>query len=217
LDGKYRRELGRYRRRLEKLDRPSKMYTSDQIEPRRWDQIMNIHRRRQSNLRRAGRKRDSLFDNPLRTSVFRSMIDQAARHGSARHYWLEVGEDLVSFVLNVHCGKTFYSIILSHDDAYERYSPTQILEQFMIQNEADQHRMNLINLLPGLNYNKRKLATRMMDQRRLVAVNPQRLVSRLRHRWLQIGRRFRHPSQSSLAAPDEFGVQASACPKNPAN
>lgn len=174
------------------------------ISPERITRLAALHRQRQSAMRQAGRHwRHSLFDDPLQTRVYADLLDWAGRQGHTRHYWLETGEQIEVFLLCFHAGSTLFYHLTAMTDRIGEYSGGLLLLHWMIEQEALNHGTRLVNMLPGINLTKQRLANRVTPLCQWRAVNPCRALSRLRCGLLETGHRLRHgnqqPSEASLA------------------
>lgn len=180
MDGKLRREIRRCRRRLEE-QADYRFEVTDVINDQQWAAMEQVHRGRQAAARREGRRRYSLFEDPVEGGCFERAIDWTNRAHAGRHYWLWIEGQLAAFGVGFPYGETYYFYLMAFDEQFHALSPSRLLLDELIREEA-RRETRRIDMLPGLNLLKQQFATEVQEHIRL-AVNRPSPGSRLRVGW----------------------------------
>lgn len=191
FSGQMRNQLGRKMRKLQRELPTAKFSMSPAISLDRMTQLAALHRQRQETMRLAGRPwRKSLFDDPLQTRVYADLLDWAGRQDYARHYWLEVDEKLQLFLICFHYGNTLFYHLTALTEQMRNYSGGMLLLYWMFEQESRNHGTRQVNMLPGLNATKERLANKIVPLTRICAINTENRLSRAKCLWLGFGRKI---------------------------
>jgi CelD/BcsL family acetyltransferase involved in cellulose biosynthesis len=191
LRRKKRDELVRLERRLTEQHAPVAFEATPDCPADRLEQVRQIHQQRQQLLREEGRKRTSLFDDPVEGEAFERLLQWGNGADRSRHYWLMSGSRVVSYFLGFHSGPAYYLLLTAFDASFGAYSPSALLLMRLLRAEADTHGTRTARMLPGENSFKRRYGTTVVRHCRIRIVHPGRPLARLRWGWLRAGQWLR--------------------------
>jgi hypothetical protein len=143
-------------------------------------QVETLHVQRQRELMGRGRERHSLFEIEHDRRVYRALLEQAARDGTARHYLLKSQDRIVAFALCFHFGRTLFFHLTSFDSAHAKYEPGRVLMLLKVQAEIRCGDTDHIDMLPGTTKIKEDFGNQVFNYHRYSAVNETSLKSRIK-------------------------------------
>ena len=171
-------------------------------------QVETLHVQRQRELMGRGRERHSLFEIEHDRRVYRALLQQATRDGTARHYLLKSQDRIVAFALCFHFGRTLFFHLTAFDSAHAKYEPGRVLMLLKVQAEIQRGDTDHIDMLPGTTKIKEDFGNQVFNYHRYSAVNEQSLKSRLKcgvwQAQLTLAQkvsRLRKGARSQMAAP----------------
>jgi CelD/BcsL family acetyltransferase involved in cellulose biosynthesis len=188
---KFKKDCERAARRMEAQCERVDFDVTTAVSESRWEQVADLHRRRQSVLVERGEVRTSLFDSPLKFRAVRELVEWAERAGQGRSYWLDLDGQLASFVLGFAHQDRYFPFLMAHDETFAIHSPSTLLFRFLFQTESETQGTRWISPGMGMNLLKRRLATRIIPLVDVSLVNPTSGSARLRCAWLRLGQALR--------------------------
>jgi CelD/BcsL family acetyltransferase involved in cellulose biosynthesis len=156
----------------------------------RRDEVEQIHRARQAQIRATGRVRSSPFEDPLGLRVFWSLIDWAAARGALRAHWLRIGDRTAAYVFVLHHSNTSFAYFNAINPSAERYHPGSLVLAGMIEREATEYGARIIDMMAGANLTKTLMATEEISYENLSVLNPYRWRSRAKQAWIDVAKRI---------------------------
>ncbi len=164
--------------------------TPDVPEARRGE-IETIHRARQAQLRESGRARSSPFEDINARQVFWSLVDLASSRGQLRTHWLRLGDRTAGYVIALHHAGTTFGYLNAIDPSFERYHPGTVILAGMIEREATEHGVAVIDMMAGANLTKTLFATEELTLSNLSLVNPDQPLAGTKNLWIRVARDLR--------------------------
>lgn len=79
-----------------------------------------------------GAAKSAIASSLVTTRFYAEMAEALSKRGMLRMYSLRVGQDLIAMQLGVAMNGAYYSPKVAYEEAFARYSPGQVLNQFVI-------------------------------------------------------------------------------------
>ena len=192
---------GRSKRLMRILERGRKRAAADglsvvhevtpDVPPARRSEIETIHRARQVQIRASGRARSSPFEDTHARQVFWSLVDWASSRGQLRTHWLRIGDRTAGYVITLHHAGTTFGYFNAIDPSFERYHPGSVILAGLIEREASDHGVVVIDMMAGANLTKTLFATEELTLTDLSVVNPDQPLARTKSLWIRVARDLR--------------------------
>jgi hypothetical protein len=179
-NGKFRSELRRRHRKLIADHGKCEIRIDSEITAGDWDQMGQLHSKRQEFKRNRGVNRDSIFENPLDKSAMFNAMKFAEKEGMAIYYRLNIDQRLAAFQIGVKDSETLYLLTMGFDPEFSHYAPFKQLMVGILE-DACRRGVTFVNCLPGLSYMKRQFSNSISQNERRLFVHPS-LQAHLRYR-----------------------------------
>lgn len=201
LPRRLKHELRRRRRQLEKSGLDIEFARTDRFTPGQLSRAAAIHHARQEMLRSKGIRRDSVFmDRETTAATFRSLLEYAADHGFARHYYVKLNGEIAACQFCFAQGRTLIQYMPAFDPQYAKYAPFKQLQLYLFEREAKDFQTRWVNMLPGTNREKSEFAPTLTRYLNVESVNTHRRAARLKHTWLLTARELLNQTNGTLHA-----------------
>lgn len=169
--GKFRGDLRRRHRLLIADHGDYEVLIDSEITSDDWEQIGQLHTKRQDFKRNRGVSRYSLFDDPLGKSSMLRAMRFAEQEKMAIYYRLKIKGQLAAFKICLKDRDTLYIFLIGFDPEFDRYSPSKQLMVALLE-DACHSGVTYIDWLPGESHMKRNFSNRLIQYERRLFVHP---------------------------------------------